>query len=169
MKLKETYRRNIKRRRRLQNLLRPIVHQCVTYGTLLILVRRDRGTLFSSQDTCFWWHRLYLFWTAIEFLTQVFRCHVFQRGNLCFALPLMYNNIFQLKNSWRYWVKLFCLLFRNVLYGNCRFVSARNVVLWTAGSFFCEEIVGLRSAQRVVLSTCQWMFVRVPRLNFGVV
>ena len=85
---------------------------------------------------------------------------------LCYLYTQQY---FSVKNSWRYWVKLFLPFVQNVLYGNCRFVSARDVVLWTAGSFFCEEIVGLRSAQRVVLSTCQWMFVRVPRLNFGVV
>ena len=33
----------------IQNLFILIVHQCVTYGTLLILVRRDRGTFFRLR------------------------------------------------------------------------------------------------------------------------
>ena len=38
--------KSVETRMIIQNLFILIVHQCVTYGTLLILVRRDRGTFF---------------------------------------------------------------------------------------------------------------------------
>ena len=72
----------------LQNWLHPIVHQCVTYGTLLILVRRDRGTFFRLRI---------LVSGGIVFIGfEMSNWGIAKGVNLCFATSI-HNNIFQLK------------------------------------------------------------------------
>ena len=82
----------------LQNWLHPIVHQCVTYGTLLILVRRDRGTFFRLRI---------LVSGGIVFIGfEMSNWGIAKGVNLCFATNLYTQQYFSVKNSWRYWVKL---------------------------------------------------------------
>ena len=83
----------------LQNWFRPIVHQCVTYGTLLVLVRRDRGTFFCLRI---------IVSGGIGFIGfEMSNWGIAKGVNLCFATSVLYTQqYFSVKNSWRYWVKL---------------------------------------------------------------
>ena len=80
--------RSIETRMILQNWFSPIVHQCVTYGTLLVLVRRDRGTFFCLRI---------IVSGGIGFIGfEMSNWGIAKGVNLCFATSI-HNNIFQLK------------------------------------------------------------------------